>query len=164
PAEHLDLAAGGVDQAEQHADQRGLARTVRPEQAVPVALAHLEADRAHGGNAAVALGQPAGPDHVRAGHARVRPHRVRHDSVTSSARSVAACSSRSVLTVPAIRKVTKNPAGRKMIALTSGAPITTPGPLATESGVPPAEIASGIRLRPSEPRTPRTTNVLSPPP
>ena len=40
-----------------------------------------------------------------------------------------------------------------MTALTSGALITTPGPLATPSGVPPAEIASGIRLRPSEPRT-----------
>ena len=65
PAEHLDLAAGGVDQAEQHADQRGLARAVRPEQAVPVALAHLEVDRAHRGHRAVALGQRPGPDHAR---------------------------------------------------------------------------------------------------
>ena len=32
-AHHLDLTAGGVDQAEQHADQRGLTRPVRPEQA-----------------------------------------------------------------------------------------------------------------------------------
>ena len=56
-AQHLDLAAGGVDQTEQHADQCGLARPVRAEQAVPVALADVEVHRLHGRDGAVAFGQ-----------------------------------------------------------------------------------------------------------
>src|SRR6185312_10198829 len=149
PAQHLDLAAGRVDQAEQHADQRGLARPVRPEQAVPVSLADVEIDRTHRGDGSVSLGQLPGDDHV---------------SATRSVSWVAACSSTCVLTVPASRKVTKKPGGLTMTALSSGALISAAAPPAMTSGVPPAVTASRTRCRPAEPRMPSTANVVRPPP
>ena len=63
PAHHLDLAAGRVHQAEQHPHHRGLAGPVRPEEAVPVPLAHLQVDPVDGKHPAVALGQRPRDDH-----------------------------------------------------------------------------------------------------
>src|SRR5271167_224924 len=81
-------AAGRVDQAEQHADQRGLTRPVRPEQAVPVAFADVEVNRLHRRDSALAFGQSPGADHEEASWVVI---------VT------AACSSSAESTVPAIR-------------------------------------------------------------
>ena len=59
-AEQLDLAGGGQHQPEQHPHRRGLARAVGAEEAVDVALAHVEVDAVDGAHLAVGLGQPAG--------------------------------------------------------------------------------------------------------
>src|SRR5262249_36402758 len=63
-AQHLDLAPGGVDQAEQHAYQRGLTGAVRAEQAIPVAGPHIEVDRVDGEHRAKALRDRSGDDHA----------------------------------------------------------------------------------------------------
>ena len=62
-AEQLGLARGRQHQAEQHPDGRGLARAVGAEEAVDVALAHVEVDGRRPPHGAVGLGQPVGPDH-----------------------------------------------------------------------------------------------------
>ena len=61
--QHGNLAAGRVHQAEQHADERGLAAAVRAEQAVSVPLADVEADLADRLDVAEALGQVLCRDH-----------------------------------------------------------------------------------------------------
>ncbi len=50
-------ARGGRHQRRQHADERGLARAVRPEQAEHFAVLDGEAQRVHGAKIAEALGQ-----------------------------------------------------------------------------------------------------------
>jgi hypothetical protein len=65
-AEHLDLAAGGVYEAEQHPDQGGLARAVRAEKAVPIAGPDLEVDVVDREHAAEPLGEPSRHDHPTA--------------------------------------------------------------------------------------------------
>ena len=55
---------GGEDEPEQHAHGRRLAGAVGSEEAVPVALAHVEIQVVNDGDLAVPLGQPFGSDHV----------------------------------------------------------------------------------------------------
>jgi len=54
---HLDLAAGREHQAQQHADESGLAGAVGPEQPVAVAVAHADVHGVHRGDGSVSLGQ-----------------------------------------------------------------------------------------------------------
>ena len=61
--------ASGPEDAEQHADQGGLAGPVRPEQGEDFALAHRERHAGHGPDARVGLGHvPDGEDrHANSG-------------------------------------------------------------------------------------------------
>src|SRR4051794_27913439 len=70
-ADHVDLAAGGVDEAQQHADHRGLAGAVRAEQAEARPLRHDQIDSVDRGHPPVPLGQPARSDHLSSAEARV---------------------------------------------------------------------------------------------
>src|SRR6185437_3397875 len=54
--EHGNRPARRVNETEEHADDGRLAAAIRTEQAVPIALADVEADRADGFDLAVALG------------------------------------------------------------------------------------------------------------
>ena len=60
--EHLDLAGGRQDEAEQHPDGRRLARAVGAQEAVDVARPDVEVDAVDGPDPPVALDQPAGRD------------------------------------------------------------------------------------------------------
>src|SRR5207302_1318937 len=64
-AEHLDLSPGREDETEGHADHRGLAGAVRPEEAVQEPLLHREVERVECSGPSVDLGQPAGLDRVQ---------------------------------------------------------------------------------------------------
>ncbi len=61
--EQLDGAAGGQHQPEQHPHRGGLARAVGAQEAVAVALAHVEVDVVDGDHPAIALDQTFGADH-----------------------------------------------------------------------------------------------------
>jgi hypothetical protein len=59
-AEQFDVAAIGVQQAEQHPDRGGLARPVRAEEAVHRPVGHLQVDAVDRHLFAERAGQPAG--------------------------------------------------------------------------------------------------------
>src|SRR5215469_1587871 len=77
PAKDLDLAAGGKHQAQQHPNHGCLSRAVRAEEAVPVALAHVEVDMVHGEHRAEPLRQPSGDDHGSITDASITPEAAR---------------------------------------------------------------------------------------
>jgi hypothetical protein len=60
------LAAGGAQQAAQHAEDGGLASAVRPQQAEDLAPAHCEADVVHGGEGPEAADQIGDGDGIGA--------------------------------------------------------------------------------------------------
>ena len=62
-AEHLRRAAGGLGQAEQHQDGRGLARTVGAEETEHLALVDVQVQRTDGDLVVVALLRTASPAH-----------------------------------------------------------------------------------------------------
>src|SRR5699024_8929927 len=64
PAQHLDLAAGGTDEREQHLHGRRLARAVGPEEAVDAAFGDAQIETVDDGAAAVGLGEEIGRAHV----------------------------------------------------------------------------------------------------
>jgi hypothetical protein len=70
PAEDPQRPGVRPDQAEQHPQQRGLARAVGPEDAVHLALADLQADRIDGDQIAEALGHVDGVDGEDVSHGR----------------------------------------------------------------------------------------------
>jgi len=147
-AEHLDLAGGGQHQPEQHPDRRGLAGTVRPEEAVDVALGDLEVDRVHGSQLAVALGQRARPDHRPVAHG-------------CACRSAAAAVRVSGVTVPASRNPPPRPGSR--VSSTVIGPIGARVPAAV--WVVPALRSSCSRSgRATEPRRGKTIMVVGPRP
>ena len=86
-AEHADAAAGHIGQAEHHQDGRGLARAVRPEQAEDLAASDRERNVVHGGDAAIALGQPLGLDD---GVGHRRPNLATAPTMISSAMAMMA--------------------------------------------------------------------------
>jgi hypothetical protein len=65
-AEHAAIALVGVDDPQQHAQRRGLARAVGPEHAVDRALRHRQVDAVHRGEPVEPFHQPAGLDCERA--------------------------------------------------------------------------------------------------
>ncbi len=71
PAENLDATGARAHQAEQHADSRGLARTVGAEEPEPVTGRHLEVEAVHHGPAPVAFGQAVRVDRERHPGSRV---------------------------------------------------------------------------------------------
>src|SRR5207302_9561765 len=70
--EDLDRSPGRVDQAEGHPDRRGLARTVRAEEAVELAALDREIEPVDGSQLAVPLGEADRPDRCRHGRASAR--------------------------------------------------------------------------------------------
>ena len=76
-AQHLDLARRREDQAERHADGRGLARAVRAEEPVQHALLDLKVERVDRGDAPVALRQPPRGDRDQGRSAEARSQRRR---------------------------------------------------------------------------------------
>ncbi len=68
----LDRSPGRVDQAEGHPDRRGLARTVRAEEAVELAALDREIELVDGGQLAVPLAEADRPDRCRHGRASAR--------------------------------------------------------------------------------------------
>ena len=64
----LQAAAVGDGQAEQQAEQGRLAGAVRPDQAVDLALRHIQVDAVECDDITEALGDPAGPDRERCVH------------------------------------------------------------------------------------------------
>ena len=81
-AEHFDLAFGRRHQAAQHADGRGLARTVGAEEAVDVRLRHAQVHVVDGDQGLEALGQAARAD--REVGRRVRDGGLRAHSANSA--------------------------------------------------------------------------------
>ena len=76
--DHHGVAAGRVDQADDHADRRGLAGAVGPEKAEHVAAAHREVEAVDGQGVAEPLGQVVGGQHDWPG-IPLRPLPCRHD-------------------------------------------------------------------------------------
>ena len=93
-AEHAHLARSRSDEAEQHADRRGLAGAVPAEKPVDLAAPHVEAERVDGGDVAVALRERARGDDGLGGHRRIPRHVVeplRPEGATSRKWVVSAC-------------------------------------------------------------------------
>ena len=106
--EHGDLAARRVHETEQHPDEGGLAAAVRAEEAVAVALAHVQADVTDRVDVAEALGQVLCRDHLA------------WPGVAKS--TAAACSSEVLLTRPTSRNVRWVACEWTSTRLISGAP------------------------------------------
>src|ERR1035438_1780792 len=92
-AQHRDLAAGRVDQAEQHPDHGGLPGPVGSQEAVPVARPDVQVDLVHHEQVAVASGEAARLD-----------HRWNLKCVRSVTRALAEFSSTAGVTAPVNRK------------------------------------------------------------
>ena len=72
-AQHVDLAGRGREQAAEHANGRGLARAVRPEETVDVRARHREVDAVDGDQLPELLGQAAGADRRIIARHRIQP-------------------------------------------------------------------------------------------
>ena len=91
--EHLGRAAGGLGEAEEHEDGRGLARTVGAEEAEHLALVDVQVQGADGESRVllVPLLQPPGPDdHRCAGHGHRLPYRRKTRNRPMSTRTMSA--------------------------------------------------------------------------
>src|SRR5689334_22894002 len=92
-AEHADTAGRYLGEAKHHQDRRGLARSIRPEQAEHLALADGEGDRIDRVAVAIALGEPLRRDNGIARRCRIvvgliahrRPNLATAPSIRSSA-------------------------------------------------------------------------------
>ena len=72
-AQHLDFTGRGREQATEHANGRGLARAVRPEETVDVRARHREVDVVDGDQLAELLGQAARADRRIIARHRIQP-------------------------------------------------------------------------------------------
>ena len=82
-AEHTDLAAGNIGQAEQHQDRGGLARTIRTEETEYLPAPDVERDVIDCDGLAVFLGEAGGLNHFVITHRR--PNLATAPTMTSNA-------------------------------------------------------------------------------